>query len=121
MGRDPALKCRAVGHEFPAIRALKHDGGIGNQKTVSVNLQVTMRPIVGIKLSRSTWWRRKYIRMFKSEIVANFVSDDLEGRIKNNVPLPASVIYCVAAILEGIVYLNGSPQNTFHPAIVELA
>ncbi len=47
--------------------------------------------------------------------------DDLEGRIKNNVPLPASVLYCVAAILEKIVYLNGSPQNTFHPAVIELA
>lgn len=47
--------------------------------------------------------------------------DDLEDRIKNNVPLPASVLYCVAAIKEGIVYLNGSPQNTFHPAIVEMA
>jgi hypothetical protein len=35
--------------------------------------------------------------------------DDLEARIKNNVPLPASVLYCVAAILEGIIYLNGSP------------
>jgi myo-inositol-1-phosphate synthase len=47
--------------------------------------------------------------------------DDLEDRIKNNVPLPASVLYCVAAILEGVTYLNGSPQNTFHPAVVELA
>lgn len=47
--------------------------------------------------------------------------DDLEDRIKNNVPLPASVLYCIAAIQEQIVYLNGSPQNTFHPAIVELA
>lgn len=47
--------------------------------------------------------------------------DDLEDRIKNNVPLPASVLYCVAAILEGITYLNSSPQNTFHPAVVELA
>jgi myo-inositol-1-phosphate synthase len=35
--------------------------------------------------------------------------DDLEDRIKNNVPLPSSVIYCVAAILESITYLNGSP------------
>jgi len=35
--------------------------------------------------------------------------DDLEGRIKNNVPLPSSVIYCIAAIKEGITYLNGSP------------
>ena len=47
--------------------------------------------------------------------------DDLEDRIKNNVPLPSSVLYCVAAIKEGITYLNGSPQNTFHPAIVEMA
>lgn len=47
--------------------------------------------------------------------------DDLEDRIKNNVPLPSSVIYCIAAIKESIIYLNGSPQNTFHPAIVELA
>jgi len=31
------------------------------------------------------------------------------------------VIYCIACIQEGITYLNGSPQNTFHPAIVELA
>jgi len=47
--------------------------------------------------------------------------DDLEDRIKNNVPLPASVLYCIAAIKEGIVYLNGSPQNTFHPAVVQMA
>ena len=47
--------------------------------------------------------------------------DDLHARIKNNVPLPASVLYCVAAIEESILYLNGSPQNTFHPAIVEYA
>ena len=47
--------------------------------------------------------------------------DDLEQRIEENVPLPASVIYCVAAILEKCLYLNGSPQNTFHPAVVEYA
>jgi len=47
--------------------------------------------------------------------------DDLETRIKNNVPLPASVLYCVASILESVTYLNGSPQNTFHPAVVEMA
>jgi myo-inositol-1-phosphate synthase len=47
--------------------------------------------------------------------------DDLEDRIKNNAPLPASVLYCVAAIQEGVLYLNGSPQNTFHPAVVEMA
>jgi myo-inositol-1-phosphate synthase len=35
--------------------------------------------------------------------------------------MPASILYCIAAIEEGILYLNGSPQNTFHPAMVEYA
>ncbi len=47
--------------------------------------------------------------------------DDLQSRIENNQPLPASVLYCVAAIEEKVLYLNGSPQNTFHPAIIEYA
>lgn len=47
--------------------------------------------------------------------------DDLELRIKDNSPLPASVLYCMAAIQESVIYLNGSPQNTFHPAIVDYA
>jgi len=47
--------------------------------------------------------------------------DDLEARIANNTPLPASVLYCVACIEEQVLYLNGSPQNTFHPAVVEYA
>lgn len=47
--------------------------------------------------------------------------DDLETRIETNQPLPSSVLYCVAAIEEQVLYLNGSPQNTFHPAIVEYA
>jgi len=47
--------------------------------------------------------------------------DDLDTRINNNLELPASVLYCVAAIEEQVLYLNGSPQNTFHPAIVDYA
>ena len=47
--------------------------------------------------------------------------DDLEMRIETNQPLPSSVLYCVACIEEQVMYLNGSPQNTFHPAIVEYA
>ena len=38
-----------------------------------------------------------------------------------NHALPASVLYCMAAIEEQVLYLNGSPQNTFHKAIVEYA
>jgi len=47
--------------------------------------------------------------------------DDLEQRIETNQPLPASVLYCVAAIEEQCLYLNGSPQNTFHQAVIEYA
>merc|ERR1719240_1602974 len=46
---------------------------------------------------------------------------DLKDRVARNVALPSSVLYCVAAIEEGILYLNGSPQNTFHPGIIEYA
>jgi myo-inositol-1-phosphate synthase len=44
--------------------------------------------------------------------------EDLERRIATNEPLPASVLFCYAAIKEKVLYLNGSPQNTFHPAII---
>jgi myo-inositol-1-phosphate synthase len=47
--------------------------------------------------------------------------DELLSCIETNKPLPSSVLYCVAAIEEGVLYLNGSPQNTFHPGIVEYA
>jgi myo-inositol-1-phosphate synthase len=32
-----------------------------------------------------------------------------------------STIYAVACILEGVSYINGSPQNTFVPGLIELA
>lgn len=35
--------------------------------------------------------------------------EDLENRIKTNQALPGSVLYCIAAIMEGVTYLNGSP------------
>ena len=47
--------------------------------------------------------------------------EELERRIAQNEPLPASVLYCYSAVQEGLVYLNGSPQNTFHPALLSLA
>ena len=33
----------------------------------------------------------------------------------------ASTVFAVAAILEGCTYINGSPQNTFVPGVVQLA
>lgn len=47
--------------------------------------------------------------------------EDVEKAIKDNVSLPSSVLYCVAAIKEKVLYLNGSPQNTFHPGILAMA
>lgn len=46
---------------------------------------------------------------------------DLESKIERNVAIPSSVLFCVACIEEQVLYLNGSPQNTFHPGIVEYA
>lgn len=40
-------------------------------------------------------------------------------KIDENADLPASVLYCVACIEEKVVYLNGSPQNTFHKGVVD--
>lgn len=47
--------------------------------------------------------------------------DKLHMMVSKNHELPASVLYCIAAIEERVLYLNGSPQNTFHKAIVEYA
>jgi myo-inositol-1-phosphate synthase len=35
--------------------------------------------------------------------------DDLQNKITTNIPLPAPVLYCMAALEEGVIYLNGSP------------
>jgi len=32
-----------------------------------------------------------------------------------------STLYATAAILEGVPYVNGAPQNTFVPGLIELA
>ena len=47
--------------------------------------------------------------------------DDLKSRVSRNASMAASVLFCIACIEEQVLYLNGSPQNTFHPAIVEYA
>ena len=47
--------------------------------------------------------------------------EDVERAVSTNASLPASVLYTIAAIKEKVIYLNGSPQNTFHPGIVAMA
>jgi myo-inositol-1-phosphate synthase len=47
--------------------------------------------------------------------------EQLDRMIEKNSPIPASVLYAYATLMENVTYLNGSPQNTLHPAIVSLA
>ena len=49
-------------------------------------------------------------------------ADSLLLGIKNNEKeISPSTIYCIASILEHCPYINGSPQNTFGPGVIELA
>jgi myo-inositol-1-phosphate synthase len=45
----------------------------------------------------------------------------LEAIRCNEAEIAPSAIFAVASVLEGCAYVNGSPQNTFVPGIVELA
>jgi myo-inositol-1-phosphate synthase len=40
---------------------------------------------------------------------------------RNESEIAPSSIYAAAAILEGVPFVNGSPQNTFVPGLIELA
>lgn len=53
------------------------------------------------------------------------VNDNGENLLKSikegHSEVAPSTIFAVASILEGVTYINGSPQNTFVPGVVELA
>jgi myo-inositol-1-phosphate synthase len=52
----------------------------------------------------------------------NDTADNLMASIEaNEKEVSPSTIFAVASILEGAPYINGSPQNTFVPGVVELA
>jgi len=59
-----------------------------------------------------------------SEIVTglNDTADNLLASIeKGESEIAPSTLFAVASILEGHTYINGSPQNTFVPGVIELA
>jgi myo-inositol-1-phosphate synthase len=45
----------------------------------------------------------------------------LAGIARGEAEVSASTVFAVASILEGCMFINGSPQNTFVPGLVELA
>ena len=52
----------------------------------------------------------------------NDTADNLLKAIKNSHPeVSPSTLFAVAAILEGEPFINGAPQNTFVPGVIELA
>lgn len=52
----------------------------------------------------------------------NMTADQLLASIKNNEDeVSPSQVFAVASILEGAPYINGSPQNTIVPGVIELA
>jgi len=52
----------------------------------------------------------------------NDTADTLLASIKNNhSEVSPSTLFAVASILEGSTFINGSPQNTFVPGVIELA
>lgn len=52
----------------------------------------------------------------------NDTAENVLKSIRNNESeVSASTVFAVASILEGVCYINGSPQNTFVPGVIELA
>ncbi|KAG9246757.1 putative inositol-3-phosphate synthase [Calycina marina] len=52
----------------------------------------------------------------------NDTADNLLKSIKaNHTEVAPSTVFAVASILEGVPFINGSPQNTFVPGCIELA
>jgi len=52
----------------------------------------------------------------------NDTSESLMNAIKNNEKeVSPSTIFSVASILEGAIFINGSPQNTFVPGVISMA
>ncbi|KAL5504530.1 INO1_2 [Sanghuangporus vaninii] len=52
----------------------------------------------------------------------NDTADNLLASVKDSHPeIAPSTIFAVASILEGVPFINGAPQNTFVPGVVDLA
>jgi len=67
-------------------------------------------------------WTANTERFANIEKGVNDTADNLLSAIKKNeAEISPSTIFAVACILEGVSYINGSPQNTFVPGVMELA
>jgi myo-inositol-1-phosphate synthase len=67
-------------------------------------------------------WTANTERFASVEEGVNDTGENLLASIKRSeAEISASTVFAVASILEGSTFINGSPQNTFVPGVVELA
>jgi len=67
-------------------------------------------------------WTANTERFASVQSGVNDTADNLLAAIQANEPeIAPSTVFAVASILEGCIYINGSPQNTFVPGVIELA
>merc|ERR1712127_1091486 len=67
-------------------------------------------------------WTANTERFASLQSGVNDTADNLLQAIEDNEPeISPSTIFAVASVLEGSMYINGSPQNTFVPGVIELA
>merc|ERR1712146_113827 len=64
-------------------------------------------------------WTANTERFASLQSGVNDTADNVLQAIQDNEPeIAPSTIFAVASILEGAMYINGSPQNTFTPGVV---
>lgn len=67
-------------------------------------------------------WSANTERFSEVQQGLNMTADELMNSIKKDKSeVSPSTMFAVASILEGCTYINGSPQNTFVPGVLELA
>ena len=67
-------------------------------------------------------WTANTERFASVEEGVNDTADNILASIeRGEEEVSASTVFAVASILEGCTFINGSPQNTFVPGVVELA
>ena len=67
-------------------------------------------------------WTANTERFSEVRAGINETADELLTSIRQSNPeVSPSTVFAVASILEDCAYINGSPQNTFVPGVIELA
>lgn len=67
-------------------------------------------------------WTANTERFSNIEAGLNTTAAELEASLlANKAEISPSTIFAMASIAEGCTYINGSPQNTFVPGVIELA